>query len=193
MYSARIELANKVLDSYQKLRRTLCHEMCHVAAWLLDHNAKPPHGPVFKKWAQRAMSRYTDLEVSTCHNYDIHFAYKWRCTWCTHEYGRHSKSIDPTKHRCGKDGCKGPLEYLGKFNPDGSLTTARNPSAYNQFIKENMSTVKKEMPAGTPSKDLMKILSERYRATKGGGTGGKEEEEDESSQVDSTMRKLNLA
>lgn len=31
------------------------HEMCHVAAWLIDHTAKPPHGPAFKAWAARAM------------------------------------------------------------------------------------------------------------------------------------------
>jgi hypothetical protein len=27
---------------------TLLHEMCHAAAWLVDHCAKPPHGTVFK-------------------------------------------------------------------------------------------------------------------------------------------------
>lgn len=46
LYTARIELSTKVLDNEAKLRRTLVHEMCHAAAWLLDHTAKPPHGPV---------------------------------------------------------------------------------------------------------------------------------------------------
>ena len=45
-YTARIELSVKVLDSECKLQRTLVHEMCHAAAWLVDHVAKPPHGPV---------------------------------------------------------------------------------------------------------------------------------------------------
>lgn len=36
--SARVELSTKVLDTPVKLRRTLLHELCHVAAWLL-----PPH------------------------------------------------------------------------------------------------------------------------------------------------------
>lgn len=45
-YTARVELSSKVLDSSDRLRRTLVHELCHVAAWLLDHVAKPPHGEV---------------------------------------------------------------------------------------------------------------------------------------------------
>lgn len=61
-------------------RRTLCHEMCHVAAWLLDHTSKPPHGAVFKKWADRAMSVYPDLEVTTCHNYQIFYPHNWQAS-----------------------------------------------------------------------------------------------------------------
>ena len=46
-YTARVELSSKVLDCFGKLERTLCHELCHVAAWLVDHIAMPPHGTVF--------------------------------------------------------------------------------------------------------------------------------------------------
>jgi len=59
----------QVLDSEERLRSTLCHELCHAAAWLLDHTAKPPHGPIFKKWAARAMEKYPGLSVTTCHQY----------------------------------------------------------------------------------------------------------------------------
>ena len=45
-YGARVELSAKVLDDADRLERTLAHELCHVAAWLLDHVAKPPHGKV---------------------------------------------------------------------------------------------------------------------------------------------------
>jgi predicted SprT family Zn-dependent metalloprotease len=75
-YSARVELSGKVLDSYAKLERTLCHELCHVAAWLLDHTAKPPHGPVFKRWAARGMARYTHLDITACHAYEIFYPFK---------------------------------------------------------------------------------------------------------------------
>lgn len=84
-----------------KLRRTLCHELCHVAAWLIDRSAKPPHGPAFRKWADRAMGRYPDLEVTTCHNYEIKFAHQWQCVDCGQEYGRHSNSIDTKSKCCG--------------------------------------------------------------------------------------------
>lgn len=49
---AAIELSTKVLDSLPKLRQTLCHEMCHAAAWILDGVSKPPHGATFKRWAR---------------------------------------------------------------------------------------------------------------------------------------------
>lgn len=51
--SASIELATKVVDSTEKLRCTLAHEMCHAAAWIIDGISKPPHGDVFKSWARK--------------------------------------------------------------------------------------------------------------------------------------------
>ena len=55
---------------------------CHAAAWLIDHTAKPPHGDTFKKWASVAMKRFPGLSVTTCHNYQIHYPFKFRCTQC---------------------------------------------------------------------------------------------------------------
>ena len=52
-HTARVELSSKVVDSEYKLRNTLAHELCHVAAWVVDHKAKPPHGEHFKKWARQ--------------------------------------------------------------------------------------------------------------------------------------------
>lgn len=42
---ARVELSAKVLDTPVKLRRTLLHEMCHLAAWLLPPHVVCPAGP----------------------------------------------------------------------------------------------------------------------------------------------------
>lgn len=39
-----IDLATKVTDTEEKLRHTLSHEICHIAAWVLSHEVKPPHG-----------------------------------------------------------------------------------------------------------------------------------------------------
>ena len=54
---ATIELSTKCLDSVERLRSTLLHEMCHAAAWLVDGVHKPPHGSVFKKWASLSMRK----------------------------------------------------------------------------------------------------------------------------------------
>ena len=54
---ATIELATKVIDSEEKLRSTLLHELCHAAAWLVDGVHKPPHGKCFKKWAAISMKK----------------------------------------------------------------------------------------------------------------------------------------
>lgn len=45
-----IELSTKVLDTAEKLRQTLAHELVHVAAWTLSNELKPPHGDAFKLW-----------------------------------------------------------------------------------------------------------------------------------------------
>lgn len=88
----RIELAEKVVDSEDKLKSTLLHELCHAAAFLLDGMLKPPHGPAFRKWADRA-ERVLGIEVNTCHNYEIFTPHKFKCQneVCGKEYGRHSK------------------------------------------------------------------------------------------------------
>lgn len=39
-----IDLAIKVTDTEEKLRHTLAHELCHIAAWVLSGELKPPHG-----------------------------------------------------------------------------------------------------------------------------------------------------
>ena len=49
-FSSSVELSVKVIDNESKLRNTLVHELCHVAAWLVDHVNKPPHGKEFQKW-----------------------------------------------------------------------------------------------------------------------------------------------
>ncbi len=101
-----IELSTKVCDTVYRLKKTLLHEMCHAAAWMIDHNVKPPHGPVFKKWATH-VEKQTGIHISTKHSYDIFFKYTYQCSACKQQYNRHSKSIDTTKQRCGV--CKGNL------------------------------------------------------------------------------------
>ena len=172
-FTARIELSTKVLDSVHKLEATLLHEMCHASAWLVDHVAKPPHGDVFKKWAKLAMQTYPGTNVSTCHAYAIHTPFKWKCsqTWCEQEYGRHSKSIDVEKKRCGL--CGGRLEFMGKFTSDGVLVKGSNiekkATGYAKFVQDNFGDVKKELGNKTPHKKIMEKLSEKWNEEKKAG------------------------
>ena len=197
-YHARIELSTKVLDTAEKLEATLLHEMCHAAAWLLDHCAKPPHGAVFKRWANKAMKTYPGVSVDTCHSYQIHQPYKYRCTqsWCGQEYGRHSKSIDVEAKACGV--CNGKLEFIGKFNADGTRVEERAATAFSLFVKEHFGAVKERLPAGTPHKTLMKELSIQWKSG-GGGTGKKtrggvrgDDEDDDDDDVIGGMKALKL-
>jgi predicted SprT family Zn-dependent metalloprotease len=108
---ASIKLSAKVVDSKYRLERTLAHEMCHAAAWLIDGQCKPPHGAVFQRWAARVTAVHADWQIKTCHTYQIRFAYQWQCVLCEKIIGRHSaKSIDIERHQCGT--CGGRLEEL---------------------------------------------------------------------------------
>lgn len=90
--------------------QTLLHELCHAAAWVIDHKAKPPHGEHFWAWANRAKSAHPGVPVTTCHSYEINYKYRYVCVGsstadegggagggCGAEIGRHSKSIDVAK------------------------------------------------------------------------------------------------
>ncbi|KAF8744230.1 SprT-like protein, partial [Rhizoctonia solani] len=84
-HDTRIELSTKVVDcegffrsspSYgikeclhcccfpERIKNTLSHEMCHLAAWIFDSEMKPPHGPAFKRWSKRIMKARPDISIS---------------------------------------------------------------------------------------------------------------------------------
>lgn len=165
-FDARIELSTKVLDNPQRLRMTLAHEMCHVAAWLLSHTAKPPHGRVFYGWAQNFTDAYPGMTITTCHNYDIAYAFQWQCSneGCGRTYGRHSNSLDITKKVCGI--CHGRLISLGRRNADGTPAKQRPPNAYSLFVKAHYASVVKAAPARTPQRVVMQALAKKWVAHK---------------------------
>ena len=169
---ASIELSTKVLDSTERLRSTLLHEMVHAAAWVVDGVSKPPHGNCFKKWAKIAMRQIPNVKVTTTHDYEIHFKYAWvsirvlegwrfnfallnnfffhiqACTskGCTFVVKRHSKSVDLNRHCCGK--CKGRLVEI---HPQTGNEADRSPkqkaplSGYNLFVKQNSQAVRERL------------------------------------------------
>ena len=135
LHSAYIELSTKVIDEEERMQNTLAHEMCHVAAWLLKGVCKPPHGPAFKLYAARVMAKHPHLNITTCHSYEIQFKYQYQCTtgWCGHVYGRHSRSIDVRKQRCGR--CMGTLTLLPQLKADGTPKKKRQPNKFALFVK----------------------------------------------------------
>ena len=179
---AAIELSEKVVDDLQRLKTTLLHEMCHAAAWLVDGQKKPPHGPAFWKWASIAGARSGGYLVTTCHNYDIHRPFKWQCTnkQCGLEYTRHSKKgIDPLRHRCGK--CRGRIEFVGAFNADMTPRKTRAATGFSLFVQEHFANVKnslKKKGKKNAHQSVMQELSRLYASSKqarevGGGSASK--------------------
>jgi predicted SprT family Zn-dependent metalloprotease len=143
---ARIELSTKVLTDLQRLKATLLHEMCHVAAWIIDGARKPPHGKEFKKWGKIAKIHYPDAAVTTCHSYEIHYKYQWKCSQenCTWKFGRHSNSLSIEKHRCGR--CSSKIIFMGKFDSNGNLMKAKKVSDYQKFVKKANKKVRQMHP-----------------------------------------------
>ncbi|WIA15345.1 hypothetical protein OEZ85_002010 [Tetradesmus obliquus] len=166
-----------VLDCEARLRTTLAHEMCHVAAWAVSKEYAQHHGPAFWAWARRVEARLPGIKVTTCHSYEVHAPFRWQCAnnSCGKQYHRHKRSIDPAKHVCSR--CSGRLLYLGKFSRDGKLvgstaagaaTPGATPggNAFSQFVKSHFAQTKRELPAGTPHKELMSRLAADYKLHK---------------------------
>lgn len=84
-------------------------------------------------------------------------------------FGRHSKSLDLDKKRCGY--CYGRFEvFLSsqvkvKNNQEQVAKTPRTPNAFALFVKENYKTVK-EGNAQMKHGDIMKKLGENFASMK---------------------------
>lgn len=155
--TARVELSSKVCDTCNRTAATLLHELCHVAAWLVDGVHKPPHGRVFKMWAARVSRFYPQFEVTTTHSYSIRYKYTYECMSCKTAYGRHSKSIDVDAQRCGS--CEGILRLRG-----ASEDAAAAQVSLSNLPMQCDSPSKMEEPewlasaAGTPGATPLRIL-----------------------------------
>lgn len=156
-HHASIELSTKVIDDENRLLNVIAHEFCHLANFMISGITTNPHGKEFKAWAAKVTAVFgdRDIEVTTKHSYDIDFKYVWECTMCGLEFKRHSKSINPERHRCGA--CKSEL----KQTKPAPRATKSKESEYQRFMKEQMRFVKEENP-GSPQKDIMKIVASRW-------------------------------
>ncbi|CEM02720.1 unnamed protein product [Vitrella brassicaformis CCMP3155] len=167
-----IQLSTKVIDSEYRLKKTLLHECCHVAQFVLEREFRPPHGRAFWKWARIATRRFPDLPVETCHSYDVHYKCKYQCTACGKMFGRHSKSLDTARYRCK---CGGRIVYLGMFDPDGRRIAEKVPTPYNRFVKERYESVRAEMPPGTPNAKVLQRVAQIWKDRKNRSDGSDNE------------------
>jgi len=162
---ARIELAPKVVDSEGRLRETLLHEMCHVAAWLLDGcglsgrlHCCTAHGGHFQMWARVATRVHPTLVgFQGCHAYQIHKKWRWSCTGCSNVVMRHSKSLNVNKTRCGM--CMSKFRFVGAVDRNGTPMKARRPNSFALFVKEHFSRVRKEMPCASHGEVMKRIAA----------------------------------
>ncbi|KAH7122869.1 SprT-like family-domain-containing protein [Dactylonectria macrodidyma] len=180
-HHASIELAEKVIDDDHRLLNVLAHEFCHLANFMVSGITNNPHGREFKIWAAQCSRVFANrgIEVTTKHSYDIDFKYVWECEACTMEFKRHSKSIDPQRHRCGS--CKGMLRQTKPVPRKGGKTT----SQYQVFFKEQMAIVREENP-GTPQKEVMKLIAAKWAKQGGPSKAGK----DSKATVDNMVEKM---
>ncbi|TDZ51581.1 HMG box-containing protein [Colletotrichum trifolii] len=155
-HHASIELAEKVIDDENRLLNVVAHEFCHLANFMVSGITGNPHGKEFKVWAAKCSRAFghRGIEVTTKHSYEIDFKYKWECTECGLEYKRHSKSVNPERHRCGS--CKGQLKQT-KPTP----RMAAKPSEYQLFLKEQMKVVREQHPK-SPQREVMKIIADKW-------------------------------
>lgn len=175
-HHASIELAEKVIDDEHRLLNVIAHEFCHLANFMVSGITGNPHGKEFKAWAAKCSQHFGDrgIQVTTKHAYEIDFKYVWTCEVCATEFKRHSKSIDPVRHRCGA--CKGVLKQTkpvprgtgtkgaSKVGADGNAV-ATGPSEYQRFMKEHMAIVRRENP-NSPQKVIMTLVADKWSRAK---------------------------
>ena len=141
---------------------------------------------------------HRNITVTTKHTYTIAYKYVWVCEACETEYKRHSKSIDPAKHTCGK--CKGKLVQVQPAPRKGQSEGKR--SEYQDFVKKEHERVKLENP-GKGFGERMAILGREFRESKkagGVGEGPKEKQlvsevpkqEVKDDDIDAVVRKLDF-
>ncbi|KAF2086332.1 hypothetical protein K490DRAFT_44563 [Saccharata proteae CBS 121410] len=178
-HHASIELAEKVIDDEDRLFNTIAHEYCHLTNFMISNIRDNPHGAEFKSWAAKVTQVFNkshNITVTTKHTYEIAYKYVWTCSTCGHEFKRHSKSIDTTRHACGS--CKGALVQtkpaVRAKDPN------KGPNEFQVFLKENFKRVKKENE-GLGHGAVMQLLAQMYKDRKAkrdaGTTGGGAEDE----------------
>lgn len=193
-----IELATKVIKDTHQLINVLAHEFCHLTTFMISKELKNPHGAEFKSWGskvERAMVG-RDIVVTTKHSYEIQWKYVWQCQGCRRDVGRHSKSIDTRRMRCGN--CRGELVQIKpvprggvKLSPStlfpDAVSRDGDSAFFNGTMRESRGNASKKEPKqmteyqlfvkenmakiktdnpGSPMKEVMGLVGAKYREHK---------------------------
>ncbi|KAI0189583.1 SprT-like family-domain-containing protein [Xylaria flabelliformis] len=75
-------------------------------------------GDAVVKKLKTPRDRGVEINVTTRHSYEIEYRFVWRCADCGGEVRRHSRSVDPTRQRCGR--CQQGILVQVKPVPRGS-------------------------------------------------------------------------
>ena len=124
-----------------------------------------------KTLRQHSNPLYRSVEVTTKHSYVVNHKYLWICAGsvpsaaraylaldddpgCGAEYGRHSKSIHPDKHRCGK--CKGLLVQV-KPKPRRVEANRKSPRKGVNPFKKSDEKILEDAENGKGSDNMQKL------------------------------------
>ncbi|KAL1459904.1 hypothetical protein WDU94_011851 [Cyamophila willieti] len=165
-YSVQIELSKKLINTPNRLRDTLIHELCHAASWLID-GMRDGHGRNWKKWTIHAIERFPELSPIKRWHYNVDAKYEYyRCFMCDHKFKR-SKFLKIKRKGC--DNCHGNLSLVSKSRQGQPLATEkitkRPLNQFALFVKENYARVKQEN-VGIKHGDVMKLLSQKFAQNK---------------------------
>ncbi|GMS91182.1 hypothetical protein PENTCL1PPCAC_13357, partial [Pristionchus entomophagus] len=155
-----VELSPKVCSKPERIRDTLAHELCHAAVFVINRLMKERHGPVWQSWTRKFSSRFRGFPVpSRCHNYEIEAKFVYECDGCGQLIKRHSKSFDTEKKCCGK--CHGRFHLRERTDTTGKK---REANSFALFVKDNYGEEKRG--GGRSHKEIMQLLSARFKQTK---------------------------
>ena len=115
----KIFLSIRHLENAQRVRDVLIHEMCHVAAWMIDGNHKAGHGPGWLKWTTLAEMKHPDIKIERFYRDITLTNYLYKCVTCDNDIGVESP-LPNTLTTCYM--CGGRFERVDIYDPDLYIT-----------------------------------------------------------------------
>lgn len=81
-----VKIVLQIIDTAERLRDTLIHELCHAACWIFN-GVSEGHGPSWKRWANKAMEKFPELPIiKRCHSYEVQTKFTYKCKKCDYRY-----------------------------------------------------------------------------------------------------------